>query len=714
MIRRLATIARQARQVPQDNVYLSRERAIWFRSQLEQPKSKQHLLYAESGYAMSLLDSGENEKALKVLNHYQRSLRRYAPEHFDRMLPRVGLLMGVAFLRIGETENCLENHTIDSCLFPIQDKGVHRLPRGSRSATQVFRQLLAKNPSDSSARWLLNIAEMTLGNYPGGLDEVSLIPAQRFASEAPFPRFPDLAGSLGLDVDALCGGSVVDDFDGDGDLDLVMSSFGLNDSLRHFCNHGDEGFKDVTNESGLQGLYGGLNLVHADYDNDGDLDLFVLRGGWFGPGGEHPNSLLRNRGDGSFDDVTESAGLLSFHPTQTAVWLDFDNDGWLDLFIGNESQPGHEHPCELFRNNRDGSFTNVASKIGAAIVGFVKGVVAADYDNDGWSDIYISCLGQPNQLLRNTVSTSSGGTLRRFVDQALFAGVDEPRDSFTTWFWDFDNDGWEDLFVSGYRLGEVGDMALDYLGMPHKSEKPRLYRNLGDGTFEEVAEKMGMSHLLHTMGANYGDLNNDGFLDCYLGTGDSSLASLMPNRMFLNRDGERFLDVTTAGGFGHLQKGHGVSFCDLDHDGDQDVYTVMGGAVSSDHYRNALFENPGNKNHWLKLSLIGRESNRCGIGARIELRLRSEGGVHRFVRRTVSSGGSFGGNPLRMEIGLGSAEALEEVVVLWPKTQERQRWSNLKRDQWYVLEEGRAVATRKRHQSFRTATEAVVVHEHAH
>src|SRR5690606_27936965 len=135
-------------------------------------------------------------------------------------------------------------------------------------------------------------------------------------------------------------------------------------------------FTERTAESGLLGLIGCLNVVHADYNNDGYVDVLVLCGAWLGELGQHPNSLIRNNGDGTFTDVTEEAGLLSFHPTRAATWFDFNGDGHLDLFIGNESTPGENvHPSELYRNNGDGTFTECAKTHGAALVGFIKAAV---------------------------------------------------------------------------------------------------------------------------------------------------------------------------------------------------------------------------------------------------------------------------------------------------------------------------------------------------
>ena len=224
-----------------------------------------------------------------------------------------------------------------------------------------------------------------------------------FASDYPLPRFTNVAKEAGVDVYGISGGAVLDDFDNDGRLDLVISHIGFEDQTRFFWNRGDGTFEDRTEQAGLEGETGGLNMIQADYDNDGFVDLLILRGGWMGSEGRFPLSLLRNNGNGTFTDVTVAAGLLRFAPTQTAVWFDYDGDGWLDLFVGNESDPDfgptNAHPCELFHNNGDGTFTNVAHEAGVDVVGFVKGVVSADYNSDGRPDLYLSLQGADNLLL---------------------------------------------------------------------------------------------------------------------------------------------------------------------------------------------------------------------------------------------------------------------------------------------------------------------------
>jgi hypothetical protein len=497
----------------------------------------------------------------------------------------------------------------------------------------------------------------------------------------------------------------------------MVSSIGFNDPLRLFRNNGNGTFTERTLEAGLDGETGGLNIVQADYNNDGYADVLILRGGWFGSEGKFPHSLLRNNRNGTFTDVTEEAGVLSFHPTQTAVWFDYNNDGWLDYFVGNETSPpnGEKHPCELFRNNGDGTFTEVAAESGVGLLAFVKGVTAGDYNNDGRPDLYVSVRDDSNHLYRNDGpkgTNASGKEAWQFSDVTAAAGVAEPKMSFPTWFFDYDNDGWLDLFVSGYYVSEVGDVAADYLGLNNKGVKPKLYHNNRNGTFTDVAEAAGISKVLLAMGSNFGDLDNDGWLDFYVGTGNPDLSTLIPNRMFRNNGGRRFQDVTTSGGFGHLQKGHGVSFGDIDNDGDQDIYEDMGGAYPGDVAQNVLYANPGHGNHWICLELEGMQSNKAGVGARIRVNVETDQGV-RAIYKTVGTGGSFGASPLRQEIGLGQARKLRSVEVFWPVTGKTQVLTNAAFDQFYKVREGAAGAELLARRSFKLPTQGAA-NPHAH
>ncbi|HEV8702309.1 MAG TPA: CRTAC1 family protein [Candidatus Polarisedimenticolia bacterium] len=677
--------------------------------------------------ATQLLNSGRNDDAIAMLDRLEEMLRPSAGAPPSRLWFELRIRQAVAQLRRAETDNCIERHNPRSCLFPVHGSGIHAEKRGSRAAVTILESVLAVNPDHRQARWLLNIAYMILGEYPQGVPARWLLPPKLFESDYDIGRFPDIAARPGLDVDDLAGGTIADDFDGDGYLDLFVSSAGLQTQIRYFRSNADGTFTDKTADAGLTGLVGGLNIMQTDYDNDGRLDVLVLRGGWMGAAGRYPKSLLHNDGGGRFSDVTEEAGLLSYHPSQTAVWRDFDGDGWLDLFVGNETSEGSQNPCELFRNNGDGTFTECAAEAGVTVNEYVKGVAGGDFDNDGRPDLYVSVRGRPNHLFRNVgayAEPPAAGALRRspaargswagrFTDVAVKAGVTEPSVSFPTWFFDYDNDGWEDIMVTGYGMQDVGDIAADYMGRATTAQKARLYHNNGDGTFTNVSRALGVSRVMHAMGANFGDLDNDGWLDFYVGTGDPDFATLIPSRMFRNDGGKRFQEVTTSGGFGMLQKGHGIAFGDLDNDGDQDVFSKVGGAVETDNFTSQLFLNPGHGNHWLKVQLEGVKTNRLAIGARVRVVVR-EGGTERSIYRTVNSGASFGASPLRAEVGLGQATEVLRVEVFWPVTGVTQVVTGLEPDHAYFLREGQAAAVPVRLKTFTIPTEPVAGHHHHH
>jgi hypothetical protein len=674
---------------PMSTVFFNNERVKLMQKELEQTTNLQAKSLNGIRLGMELLNSGRTEAALKQIQDSEDLLASTGRTLDSRSLGNVRMLKATAMLRLGEQENCMGNHNAESCIFPLSAAAVHQLPRGSQGALALLTEQLNEFPEDLSARWLLNLAHATLGEYPDQVSARWLIPPKVFKSDCDFPHFTDLAGALGVDVNGLAGGVILDDFDNDGLIDIVTSSWGLDGRLYYFHNDGDGHFSDRTEEAGLAGLMGGLNIQQTDYNNDGLLDIWVMRGAWMGKAGRVPPSLLRNNGDGTFTDVTEEAGLLSYHPSQTAVWFDYDGDGWLDLFVGNESiDPNDPDPCELYHNNHDGTFTECAAACGLQIQRFVKGVTSADYDHDGRPDLYLSCKDGQNLLFHNDGRDASGQW--KFSDVTQQSGL-RATNTFPTWSFDYDNDGWEDIFVSGYSVQNVGDIAADYLGLPSHGVLPKLHHNNHDGTFTDVTVETHLNHVFLTMGCNFGDLDNDGWLDFYLGTGNPDLTMLTPKRMFRNAEGKYFQDVTTAGGFGHLQKGHGIAFADLDNDGSQDVYEVMGGAFAGDTSFNVLYHNPGNTNHWLKLKLEGTKSNRVAIGARINVTVKTSTGL-RHIFKTVNSGGSFGSSPLRQEIGLGNATEITAVDIDWPASGIHQTLKELAPDHCYHVREGDAHA----------------------
>ena len=517
--------------------------------------------------------AGRPDIALNIFAGLERSAEERGEQLDERSRIEFRMRKAMAFLRLGEQENCLATRNPDSCIFPLRPAAYHLLPRGSRGAIELLDEQLKEFPKDLSSRWLLNIAHMTVGEYPDKVPPHLLIPPKVFESEYSMPRFIDVAGRLGLDLNDLAGGVIIDDFDNDGLYDIMVSAWDFEGQLRYFRNNGDGTFSERTSEAGLVGETEALNIQQTDYNNDGLLDIWMMRGGWYGKEGRLPGSLLRNNGDGTFTDVTEQAGLMSLHPSQTARWFDYDGDGWLDLFVGNESTDRDDPDwCELFHNNRDGTFTECARACGINVAAFVKGIAVADYDNDGRPDLYLSVRAGKNILFHNDGPDAAGQW--HFSNVTSHSGpVAEPLESFGTFFFDYDNDGWEDLLVFGYYLPKgVGDVAADYLGMPNMGVKPKLFHNNHDGTFTDVTEAVHLNRICHTMGNNYGDLDNDGWLDFYCGTGDPDFRTLIPKRMFRNAEGKFFQDVTTATGTGHIQKGHGIAFADLNDDGSQEVY----------------------------------------------------------------------------------------------------------------------------------------------
>lgn len=601
---------------------------------------------------------------------------------------------GIAYMRLGERTNCMLGHNRSSCIFPIKDGGVHTNPTGSLMAIKTYQSILTINPNDLVSRWLLNIAYMTLGRYPKDVPPQFLIPdLDKDKSGEHIKPFTDMAGDLSLNIFGRAGGVIIDDFNNDGYLDIVTSGWDLDDPMHYFRNNQDGTFTDVSEQSGLKQITGGLTIQQVDYNNDGKMDIFVLRGAWNSEGyGNQPSSLLRNNGDGTFTDVTTSAGLLYLAPTQAAAWADYNNDGWLDVFVGAEDSgpedKGGRHPCALYINNHDGTFTNVTAKANLHINAFVKGVTTADYNNDGKPDVYLSTMGDRKYLLKNTGSKDG---VPQFEDVTDKAGVNNPNKSFTTWFFDYNNDGWPDLMLADYSFKDPLSKysAAEALGKPiPNAGNIYMYRNNHDGTFTNVTKEMGLDKVVYSMGANFGDIDNDGYLDMYFGTGNPDFKSLVPNKMFRNVDGKRFADITVASRTGNLQKGHGVAFGDLRNNGLQDIFAEIGGAYKGDSYNSSLYVNPGqNNNNWISLKLEGVKANKSAVGSRITLTF-TENGVKRMVYKDVNSGGSFGSSPLRQEIGIGQAKVIDDIEIRWAGSGTVQHFRNVAPRQFLHITEG--------------------------
>lgn len=644
---------------------LATERRPGFRVPLQQEIAQQYV------------NAGAPEPAIAVL---EGVLREYGSRLAvpDRLLLEADLAF--AYYRIGEQANCNDGVEATACILPLTPQAAHRQRLGATEAARRYRALLEGGGGTPdqvmSWRWMLNIAAMQMGDDAPPLPPAWRIDRAVFASAHDVHAFVDVAASRGVVEQGRAGGTVLEDFDNDGQLDLLLSHMGMKEPLAYFHNDGNGHFTRATDVAGLQGLTGGLNMVQADYDNDGCIDVYIPRGAWYHDKGRLPASLLHNDCHGRFTDVSAQAGVLNELPSQVAVWADFDGDGWLDLFVGNEivqdaaRWPQRPPNFRLYMNQRNGRFVDAGPGSGIELAGMVKGAAVDDYDNDGRPDLYVSVMGGPNHLLRNL-----GGSPPRFEDVTARAGVAEPAMSFVTWFFDYDNDGCPDLFVGGYSAS-VAQVVREMLGdrSGPRGERPRLYHNDCRGGFTDATQAMQLDAPLLAMGANFGDLDNDGWLDFYLGTGAAPLHNIVPNQMFRNAQGRRFENVTTSGGFGHLQKGHGVAFGDIDGRGLQDVVINTGGAMGGDRSRTLIFRNPGHGHHWIKLDLVGSRSNRMAVGARITLQVTEPGEPARRIVRTVGSGGSFGASPLRPHIGIGRASRVDRIEVRWPGSGETQRW----------------------------------------
>jgi hypothetical protein len=610
---------------------------------------------------------GEMDKSIEQW----RTAYEIATAQLPGAMPELEEVLGIAYLHKSEMDNDIYRHPGDQCIFPPPAKQSFARPASSQTAVDYLLKYLQRKPDALDVRWMLNLAYMTLGKYPDGVPAKYLIPTGTFDSVEDVGRFVDVAPAAGINLYSMSGGLIVDDFERNGVFDIVTSDYGECAAMHYFHNNGNGTFSDHTAQAGLADQLGGLNLIQTDYNNDGCLDIFVLRGAWEFP--QRP-SLLKNNCDGTFTDVTAASGLSEALQTQTGVWADIDNDGYLDLFVGNENGPSH-----LYRNKGDGTFEDISHAAGIDRVAFTKGVVAGDYDNDGYVDFYVSNLNGDNFLYHN----NHNGT---FTDVAAQAGVQKPWQSFGAWFFDYDNDGWPDLFVTSYYVS-VDESVRSYLGLPPNAETLKLYKNLGNGTFHDVTAEVGLDRVFMPMGANFGDIDNDGFLDIYLGTGNPSYASMLPNVMLHNKEGKFFTDVTTSSGTGELHKGHGVAFADIDNDGDEDLLTEIGGAVPGDSHAFRLFENPGNGNDWISLHLTGVKTNRVAIGARIKVTVQNEGKPPRFIFRTVGSGGSFGASPLTQHIGLGKSAHIIDLEIDWPVSKTTQHFSNVAPNQFLEIKE---------------------------
>ena len=502
--------------------------------------------------------------------------------------------------------------------------------------------------------------------------------------------------------ETMAGGVALFDYNNDGLLDIYFTNGAAIPSLaksspdysnRLFRNNGDGTFTDMTGKAGLQGIGYSMGVAAGDYDNDGFVDLYVT--------GVNRNQLFHNNGDGTFADVTEKAGVggmvlnLGKAWAVTAGWFDYNNDGLLDLLVINyleydvktaklcvdQGLPAYCSPVEflgtpniLYRNNGDGTFTDVSVQSHIAqYIGKGMGVAFADYDGDGYTDVFISNDTFQNYLLHNNgdgtftdVGVTAGVAYNAFGNSVAGMGAD---------FHDLDNDGRPDIFETA-MFGE---------GFP-------LYRNLGGGLFQDVTNSAGLakfSSRLTAWGAGVFDFDNDGFKDLF--TADSDILDnsmdlahrpyALPNGLFRNKGKLNFEDLSSKAGvsFAVSAPHRGAAFGDLNNDGKIDaVVTVLNGPPQ------ILMNHTSNHNHWIILNLRGVKSNRDGLGARVKITT-ALGSQYNEATTAVGYNSS---SEKRLHFGLGSATVVDKIEIAWPSGIE-QTLTNVNVDQ--ILEITEAV-----------------------
>ncbi len=475
-------------------------------------------------------------------------------------------------------------------------------------------------------------------------------------------------------VESVASGLALFDYDRDGDVDIYflngapLKGTKVDPPPKNalYRNDGNFKFTDVTTQAGVGDTGFGLGVAAGDFDNDGDLDLYVNNYG--------PNVLYRNNGDGTFTDVTTQAGVANGHKVGAAAhFLDMDKDGDLDLFVANyldftyenhvmrtaTGVPKYAGPMDfppmannLFRNNSDGTFTDVSSASGVGEhKGWGMGGVCADYDNDGDTDVYIA-----NDVYANFLFENDG--TGNFEEVGLTAGLaydlhGDDQGSMGIDCADYDNDGWLDFYQTSYAR-----------------ELATLYRNLGGRSFEDVTMVTGAgagTFAPVTWGTSFVDFDNDGDRDLFVACGhlqdnieqyDNTLTSSVRNILLMNTGDGRFVDVSDKSGDGMSVKlrSRAAGFDDLDNDGDVDVVIL-----NSRREPTILRNDSQNGNHWIQICLLGTQTNRDGVGARVKV----VAGDLVQIDEVHSGRGYQSHYGMRLQFGLADKRKIDRIEVRW-------------------------------------------------
>jgi len=577
--------------------------------------------------------------------------------------PRVQRAWADLMLRLGRFEEAIE--AADVALAEDPDNRDLHLVRGVSHyrcgrwvrAEDAFLDALGRDPDDPELRylvWLARERQRRAGIEPRPQRVPDPWTPGAEIGDEPGATFVEVGARAGVDRVAGARGSAWGDLDGDGDLDLVaVGSWSVTSIYR---NDGDGTFTDTVPKSALDGSAPAWCVTLGDVDDDGRLDVFLGREGWFGPADD---ALLHNRGGFSFEDVAREAGVADGRrSTFTASFEDADLDGDIDLYTANLFPS--RHPRDTFFRNEGGlRFTDATEEAGLAREARSIGCAWGDVDDDGDPDLYVAHLGAPNRLMRNMTREESA---LRFVDVTDEAGVGPPLYGYVPWFWDPDADGDLDLFCTAFSLFHDVAVSEELGRAPNDALVAGHYVNDGTGCFENRARRAGLDRALGQMGGNFADYDADGHLDLMLANGGPEAHRFEPNVLFRARGDGTFVDVTAAAGVETIFKSHGITFADHDEDGDLDLYVPVGGGVPCDQAPARLYENQGHEHGWLLLDLEGRTSNRAAIGAVVDATVGA-----RTTRLRVDGGSAFGSSShLRLHLGLGEHEAADRLVVRWP------------------------------------------------
>jgi hypothetical protein len=543
-------------------------------------------------------------------------------------------------------------------------------------------------------------------------------------TSVPSVQFVDVAKEAGLNVPNVWGGIdrkryIIEakgsgiaffDYDQDGWLDIYLTNGtrigekwpeGKAPTSQLFKNNRDGTFTNVTENSGLARTGWQTGVCVGDYDNDGRDDLFCCFWG--------RNILFRNNGDGTFSDVTGKSGLYNEQIRWGAgcTFLDYDRDGHLDLFVCNYIKLDPEHiiasgdapvcnwkgipvmcgprglPADtnvLYRNNGDGTFSDVSEKSGILKPGprYSITAVSYDFDNDGWPDIYVAVDSEASILLHN----NHDGT---FTDIGVMAGCAYSEDGHEqagmgVAVGDYDGDGWLDMFKSNFA-----------------DDTCNLYHNNGDGTFSDVTSSsgIGINHKYVAWGCGFIDYDNDGWPDILqvnghvypeIGLHDMGQSFKNPRVLYRNMGNGQFQDVSAGMGPGinELFSSRGAAFGDYDNDGDVDVLILNMNDLPS-----LLRNDGGNKQNWIKIKLVGTKCNRTAIGARV----RVVTGNHSQIGEVHSGSSVMSQGDLRLHFGIGKPARVDLIEVKWPTTQKVERFTQVKANQILTIREGSGIVT---------------------